>query len=157
MAVRPIPEGYHSVTPYLIVKDAARALEYYKQAFGASELMRHVGPGGKIGHAEIKVGDSVIMLADEFPEVGARSPEAFGGSPVSLLLYVEDVDAVFARALARGAREKRPLKDQFYGDRSGTLVDPFGHAWTVATHTEDVPPDEMQRRADAHMKEQGGA
>jgi PhnB protein len=157
MAVKPVPEGYHTVTPYLIVRDAARAIEYYKESFGASELMRHVSPGGKIGHAEIRIGDSPIMLADEFPEIGAQSPQALGGSPVSLLLYVEDVDALFHRAVAGGARTIKPLEDQFYGDRSGTLIDPFGHIWTLATHKEDVPPEEMQRRSEAWLKEHGSA
>lgn len=152
MAVRPVPEGYHTATPYLIVSDAARALEFYARAFGAKELMRFAAPGGKIGHAEIRIGDSVIMLADEYPEQGYRSPRALGGSPVSLMLYLDDVDARFARALAAGAVQLRPLENQFYGDRTGTLADPFGHVWTLATHVEDVPPDELQRRAEAAMK-----
>lgn len=147
MAVRPIPEGYHSVTPYLIVRGAAAAIEFYKKAFGATELFRMDGPGGKVGHAEIRIGNSPVMLADEHHEIGAVGPEVLGGSPVNLLIYVEDCDAVFTRALAEGAAETRPLKDQFYGDRSGTLTDPFGHSWTVATHKEDVSPEEMQRRA----------
>jgi PhnB protein len=153
MAVKAIPAGYHTATPYLIVDDAARALEFYQRAFGAKELMRFPDPSGKIGHAEIKLGDSVIMLADEFAEMGFRSAKALGGTPVSLLLYVEDVDARFARALAAGARQMRPVENQFYGDRTGTLVDPFGHVWTFATHVEDVGPEELQRRAEAHMKE----
>jgi PhnB protein len=157
MAVKPIPDGYHTATPYLIVHDGVRALDFYQRAFGATELMRMVGPGGKLGHAEIKIGNSPIMLADEFPEMGARSPQALGGSPVSILLYVEDVDARFHQAIAAGAKVVRPLADQFYGDRSGTLEDPFGHKWTIATHKEDVPPAEMQRRAEAFMKKQGGA
>lgn len=155
MAVKPIADGYHSVTPYLIVRGAARAIEYYKQAFGATELFRMDAPGNKIGHAEIKIGDSPVMLADEHPERGAKSPESYGGSPVSLMIYVEDVDTVFTRALAAGGTEKQPLKDQFYGDRSGTLTDPFGHTWTVATHKEDVAPEEMQRRMAAAAKEMG--
>jgi PhnB protein len=154
--VKPIPDGYHTVTPYLIVKDAAGALEFYKKAFGAKELMRLAGPGGKIGHAEVKVGDSPIMLADEHPEVGARSPQSFGGSPVSIVLYVEDVDALTGRAVAAGAKVLRPLKDQFYGDRSATLEDPFGHVWTIATHKEDVSPEEINRRFEAFVKQQGG-
>jgi PhnB protein len=154
MAVKPIPDGYHTVTPYLIVKDAARAIEYYKKAFGATELMRFVIPGDKVGHAEIKIGDSTIMLADEFPEMGARGPESLGGSPVGILLYVADVDARFNQAVAAGATVERPLADQFYGDRSGTLKDPFGHKWTIATHKEDVPPEEMRRRHDAFLKQQ---
>ncbi len=150
MAVKQIPEGYHSVTPYLIIQGATAAIEYYKQAFGAIELMRMPAPGGKIGHAEIKIGDSPIMLADEFPEMGHKSPKTLGGSPVSIMIYVEDVDTVFARAITAGGTEQRPVKDQFYGDRSGTLEDPFGHVWHVATHKEDVPAEEMARRASAH-------
>jgi PhnB protein len=145
----PIPQGYCSITPYLVVKDAARAIEFYKRAFGATEMTRLVAPHGRIGHAELKIGNSVIMLADEFPDGGTRSPGSLGGSPVSLLLYVEDVDAVARRAVAGGARLLCPVKDQFYGDRSGTLVDPFGHQWQVATHKEDVPREEMRRRAAA--------
>jgi PhnB protein len=153
MAVKPVPDGYHTVTPYLIVSNAARALEFYKHAFGATELMRMSAPNGKVGHAEIRIGDSPIMLADEFPEMGARSPQSLGGSPVSILLYVDNVDALFRQALAAGGKEQRPLKDQFYGDRSGTLVDPFGHVWTLATHKEDLSPEEMHRRAEAAMKQ----
>jgi PhnB protein len=151
MATNPVPEGYHTATPYLIVHDAARALDFYQRAFGAKELMRFAAPDGKIGHAEIRIGDSVIMLADEYPDMGYRSPRALGGSPVSILLYVEDVDALFSRALAVGAIQTRALENQFYGDRTGTLTDPFGHVWTLATHVEDVPPDELQRRAAAAM------
>jgi PhnB protein len=147
MAPRPIPEGYHSVTPYLIVTGAASAIEFYKHAFGAKEVMRIPHPDGRVGHAELQIGDSRIMLADEFPEIGARSPMSLGGTPVGIQLYVDDVDAVTARALAAGAKMLRPLKDQFYGDRSGTLNDPFGHQWTISTHKEDVSPEEMQRRA----------
>jgi PhnB protein len=146
---KPIPDGYHSVTPYLIVDDAARALEFYKKAFGAKELMRMPKPNGKIGHAEIKVGDSTIMLADESPEVGARSPRSFGGSPVSIFLYVEDVDTTFAKAVDAGGKVQRPVADQFYGDRMGGIEDPFGHAWCIATHVEDVSPEEMKKRAAA--------
>jgi PhnB protein len=149
MAVQPIPEGYHSVTPYLIVNGAAKALDFYAQALGAEERMRMPGPGGKVMHAEIQIGDSVVMLADEFPEMGARSPQSIGGTPVGICLYVEDVDAVFKRAIAAGAKEERPLVNQFYGDRSGTIIDPFGHKWTIATHVEDVTPEEMGRRAAA--------
>jgi PhnB protein len=143
---RPIPEGYHTATPYLIVKGAASAIEFYKKAFGATELFRMGDPSGKIGHAEIKIGDSPIMLADEVLEMGYRSPQSYGGTPVSLLLYMEDVDARFKQAVAAGATVQKPVQDQFYGDRSGTLVDPFGHVWTLATHQEDVPPEEMQKR-----------
>jgi PhnB protein len=146
MPVSPIPAGYHSVTPYLIVNGAARALPWYVQAFGARELMRLSGPGGKIGHAEIEIGDSHIMLADESLEQDAKSPASFGGSPVTLHLYVHDVDATVARAVKAGAELKRPVEDMFYGDRMGTLLDPFGHTWHIATHIEDVTPDEIERR-----------
>jgi PhnB protein len=149
MAVKPIPDGYHSVTPYLIIGAAAEAIEFYKTAFGAIELMRMPAPGGKIGHAEIKIGDSPIMLADEFPEMGYKSPQTLGGSPVSIMIYVEDVDAVFDQAVGAGAKVQRPVKDQFYGDRMGTLEDPFGHVWHVSTHKEDVSAEEMERRAKA--------
>lgn len=146
MSVQPIPEGYHSLTPYLILDGAAEAIAYYKAAFGATELMRLPMPGGKIGHAELQIGDSRFMLADEFPEMGARGPKSIGGSPVGLCLYLPDVDAAFARAVAAGGTVERPVADQFYGDRAGTLVDPFGHKWTLATHTEDVSAEEMARR-----------
>lgn len=142
---KPIPEGYHSVTPYLVVDDAKAAIDFYKRAFGAQEKFR-MEMGDRIGHAEILIGDSHVMLADEFPEMDHRGPKALGGTPVSLMIYVEDVDKVFPQALAAGAKEQRPLVNQFYGDRSGTLIDPFGHQWTVSTHIEDVPEDEMQRR-----------
>jgi PhnB protein len=144
-----IPEGYHSVTPYLHIRDAARAIEFYKQVFGATEVLRMDTPDGKIGHAEIKIGDSHVMLADECPDMNVRSPEAFGGTPVALLLYVEDVDAVAESAVAAGAKITSPLEDKFYGDRMGQLVDPFGHIWAIATHTEDVSPEELQKRAAA--------
>jgi len=147
--VKPIPEGYHTATPYLIVKDGAGAIEFYKKAFGATELMRMADSSGKIGHAEIKIGDSVIMLADEVTEMGYRSPQSLGGSPVSILLYVEDVDALFSQAVATGAKVQRPVQDQFYGDRIGGVTDPFGHVWYIATHKEDVSPEEMQKRAAA--------
>jgi PhnB protein len=147
VAVKPIPEGYHTLTPYLIVKGAAAALEFYAKALGAQELFRMADPSGKVGHAEMKIGDSPFMLADEFPEMGAVAPPAGGGHSVSFLVYVPDVDAAFARALAAGAKAVRPVQDQFYGDRSGTLEDPFGHQWTLATHVEDVSPEEMERRA----------
>jgi len=152
MATKPIPDGYRTATPYLIIKGAAEAIEFYKRAFGATELLRMADPQGRVGHAEIKIGDSVIMLADEHPAMGYRGPRSLGGSSVSILLYLEDVDAVFERALKAGAKAQRPVVDQFYGDRSGTLEDPFGHVWTVATHVEDVAPEEMQRRAEAAMK-----
>ena len=146
MAVKPVPEGYHTVTPYLVMKGASEAIDFYTKVFGAKEVVRMDGPGGSIGHAEIMIGDSFIMLADESPEMGFQGPEAVGGTPVSLVIYIEDVDAVFARALAAGATEKKPLKDQFYGDRSGTITDPFGHVWTISTHKEDVSPEEMDKR-----------
>jgi len=144
--VKPIPENYHTVTPYLIVNNAVGAIEFYKKIFGATELMRMPMPDGRLGHAELKIGDSTVMLADEFPEANAHSPLSIGGSPVSMLLYVEDVDAVFADAVAAGSKVLKPIQDQFYGDRTGTLTDPFGHQWTIATHKEDVSPEEMKRR-----------
>ncbi len=148
MPVKAIPEGYHSVTPYLIIKGAASALDFYKKAFGATEMFRMPDASGKlVGHAEIKIGDSHIMLADEYPEMGYRSPQSLGGTPVSILLYVDDVDATIPRAVAAGAKLVQPIKDQFYGDRSGTLHDPFGHVWTVATHKKDVSPEEMMEHA----------
>jgi PhnB protein len=153
---KPIPEGYHSVTPYLIIKGATQAIDFYKKAFGATELFRMPAPEGKIGHAEIKIGDSPIMLADEFPEMGHKSPQTLGGSPISIMIYVTDVDTVFNQAIAAGGKEQRPVKDQFYGDRSGTLEDPFGHVWHVATHKEDVSPEEMERRMKTHTAASGG-
>lgn len=152
MAVKPIPDGYHTATPYLIVNDGAKAIEFYKKAFGASELMRMLGPDGRVGHAEIKIGDSPIMLADEFPDMGFKSPKTLGGCAISLMLYLPDVDARVKQAIAAGATIVRPLQDQFYGDRSATLMDPFGHIWTISTHIEDVPPGEMHRRSEEFMK-----
>ena len=152
MATKPIPDGYRTATPYLIIKGAAEAIEFYKRAFGATELLRMADAQGRVGHAEIKIGDSVIMLADEHPAMGYRGPRSLGGSSVSILLYLAEVDAVFERAVRAGAKAQRPVADQFYGDRSGTLEDPFGHVWTVATNVEDVLPEEMQRRAEAAMK-----
>ena len=154
MTAQTVPQGYHTATAYLIVQGAADAIEFYKNALGARELMRMADPGGKIAHAEIQIGDSPIMLADEFPEMGFRGPKSLGGSAVSILLYVEDVDQAFARAIAAGATVLRPVQDQFYGDRSGTLTDPFGHVWTIATHKEDVDPEEMERRFQALTKQQ---
>jgi PhnB protein len=144
--VQSIPTGYHTVTPYLIVRNAAAALDFYKKAFGAVELMRFPGPGGKLMHAEMKIGDSPMMLADEMPEEGHVGPQTLGGAAVSLMLYVENVDARFAQAIAAGATVKRAVADQFYGDRTGTLADPFGHVWSLATHKEDVSMEEIHRR-----------
>jgi PhnB protein len=149
MTVKAKPDGYHSVTPYLIAKDAGEAIDYYKKVFGAQELFRLSGPDGKVGHAELKIGDSVVMLADENPGMGSLSPQTIGGSPVMLVLYVDNVDEVIPRAVAAGAKIVRPVADQFYGDRTGGIVDPYGHHWHLATHKEDVPPDEMKRRAEA--------
>ncbi len=151
MKTNSIPEGYHSVTPYLTVRDANRAIAFYEQAFGAEERFRMDAPDGKVVHAEIAIGDSTIMLADEMPEWGNQSPQSLGGVSSGLMIYVEDVDEQFRRAIEAGATEKSPVQDHFYGDRSGTLIDPFGHVWTLATHQEDVPPEEMQRRFEALM------
>lgn len=149
MAVKYIPDGYHTATPYLVIKGAARALDFYKKAFGATELMRMPDSDGKIGHAEIKIGNSPIMLADEFPDRGYKSPQSIGGTPVSIMLYVENVDKTVERAVAEGAKITKAVEDQFYGDRNGTISDPFGHVWTISTHVEDVTPAEMQRRIEA--------
>jgi len=146
MPIQPIPAGYHSVTPYLIIRGAARALDFYKAAFGAVELFRLPMPGDKIGHAEIRIGDSPIMLADESPEANASSPDALGGTCVGLMIYVEDADAMTAQAVSAGATILRPIQNQFYGDRSATVIDPFGHKWTIATHIEDVSSEEIDRR-----------
>jgi len=146
MAVKPIPDGYPRVSPYLVVDGAQKAIEFYATVLGATERMRMPGPDGRLGHAEIEVGDSIIMLADEYPDMGAKAPAAYGGSPVSVMVYVEDVDATVNRATEAGATVVRPLENQFYGDRSATFDDPFGHRWTIATHVEDVSPEEMGRR-----------
>ncbi len=145
--VNPIPDGYPRVTPYLIVDGADAAIDFYKSVLGASERMRMEGPDGRIGHAELELGDSVIMLADEHPEMDIRGPKTVGGTPVSLHVYVEDVDAVFERAIGSGARALHPVEDKFYGDRLGSFEDPFGHHWNVASHVEDISPDEMSKRA----------
>ena len=145
--VKSIPEGYHTATPYMICKPAAEAIEFYKKAFGAVEVMRMAGPDGRIGHAEIKIGDSHIMLADEHPEMSIYSARHYGGSPVSVLLYVDNADATVSAAVAAGAKITRPLKDEFYGDRAGNIVDPFGHQWYIHTHIKDVSPEEMQNAA----------
>jgi PhnB protein len=149
MPVKPIPDGYHSVTPYLIVKGAAQAIDFYEAAFGATEVYRMAGPGGKVGHAEIMIGSSRVMLADEHPERGAVAPARGVPRSVTYLLYVPDVDARFAKAISLGATQVRPPADQFYGDRTGVLEDPFGHVWVLATHQEDLTSDELERRAQA--------
>ena len=145
MAVNYIPDGYHTVTAYLMVDDAARALDFYRDAFGAEELFR-LPMGDKIGHAEIMIGDTHLMLADEFPDMGALGPNSRGGPTASFMIYVPDADAAYDRAVKAGARADRPLKNEFWGDRIGTVIDPFGHKWSLATHVEEVPPEEMQRR-----------
>ena len=157
MAVKPIPEAYHTVTPYLIIEGAAEAIEFYKQAFGAKELFRFAAPGGKIGHAEIKIGDSPIMLADAYPDMGYNGPKSLGGSPVSLMIYVENVDTVFSQAVQAGATVKEAVSDKFSGDRIGSLIDPFGHVWHVSTHKEDVSLEEMEKRAKAASAGSSGA
>jgi len=150
--VKPVPDGYHHITPYLVIQDAAAAIDFYKKVFGATELFRMTQPDGRVGHAELKIGDSVFMLADEFPEMQTVGPKTLGNTPVGLHLYVEDADATFNHALSLGAKVKKPMADQFYGDRSGTIEDPFGHKWTIATHKEDVSPEEMKRRMAAIAK-----
>ena len=152
--VKPIPDGYPRVTPYLVVAGAADAIDFYSRVLGAEERMRMDGPDGKVGHAELQIGDSVIMLADEFPDMQAVGPKTVGGTPVSIHVYVEDVDKTFEQAVKAGAKELQPLENKFYGDRSATFEDPFGHQWTVSTHVEDIPPDEMAKRAAAMA--QGG-
>jgi PhnB protein len=155
MPVKPIPDGYRGVTPYLCIKGAAEAIAFYQRAFGAVELFRLVAPGGKIGHAEIKIGDSPVMLADPCEEENFRSSQSLGGSPVGLHVYVADVDAVFAQAVVAGAKALKPVQDQFYGDRTGTLQDPFGHLWFLATRKEDLTPEEINRRFEALFKRSG--
>jgi len=150
-AVRPIPEGYPRVTPYLAIDGAAAAIDFYTAVLDAKERMRMPAPEGKIGHAELEIGESIIMLSDEFPDMGNRAPKSVGGSPVSIMVYVEDVDATFAKALANGATELRAVENQFYGDRTGSFEDPFGHLWHVATHVEDVSPEEMEKRMAEQM------
>jgi PhnB protein len=150
--VKPIPEGHHAVTPYLSIKGAANAIEFYKKAFGAREVMRMAQPDGRLRHAELQIGDSRIMVADEFPDLNFRGPHSIGGTPVHLHLYVDDVDTVVNRAVAAGAKILRPVQDQFYGDRSGSLADPHGHVWHVATHKEDLSMEELQKRAAAQPK-----
>ncbi|TWT34983.1 Glyoxalase-like domain protein [Thalassoglobus neptunius] len=151
MSVKPVPDGYHAVQAYLIVQNATEAIEWYKEVFGTEEQMRLTGPGGSVGHAELQIGDSVVMLASEFPDMEVYAPEHFNGSPISMAIYLEDVDTVYQRAIDAGATAKRPVQDQFYGDRSGMIVDPFGHSWSLATHIEDVTPEEVQKRFDQMM------
>ena len=153
MPVSHVPTGYHSIVPYITVRGAAKAIEFYKAAFGATEVMRFDGPGGTVAHAEIEVGGSRVMLGDEMPEWGNRGPQTLGGASGGLMVYLPDVDAAFAKAVAAGATAFKPVTDQFYGDRSGTVTDPFGHVWTLATHIEDVSVAEMQRRCAEMMKQ----
>ena len=155
--VKPIPEGYHSITPYLFVKGAVAAIDFYKSVFGATEVVRMMGPNGKVMHAELKIGDSIVMLADENPQTGVMSPQTVGGYSVGLHVYVEDVDAVIHKAVENGAKPLHPIKNQFYGDRSGSLLDPFGHMWSVATHVEDVSPEEMRKRMTAATSQTAGS
>jgi PhnB protein len=154
--VKPIPEGYHSVTPYLILDGAADAIDFYTKVFGATERIRMDMPGGKIGHAEVQIGDSVVMLADEMVDMGYRGPKTLGGSPVTIHTYVDDCDAVIAAAVAAGATVTQETENRFYGDRSGQVKDPWGHVWNIGTHIEDVPPEEMIKRGEAFAAEQGG-
>jgi PhnB protein len=153
MPVSHIPAGYHTITPYITVRGGVKALEFYKQAFGATEIMRFQAPDGSIAHAEIEIGGSRVMLGDEMPAWGNRGPETLGGASGGLMIYLPNVDAAFARAIAAGAKEFKPVQDQFYGDRSGTVIDPFGHVWTLSTHIEDVSMDEMHRRCAKLMKQ----
>jgi PhnB protein len=151
--VKAVPEGYHSVTPYLSIDGAAQAIQFYQKAFGAKELLRMPAPNGRIGHAELRIGDSIIMLADEEPSMGSFGPKSVGGTPVTLMIYLENVDEVFDQAVIAGAKVLKPLKDQFYGDRSANLEDPFGHKWIISTHIEDVSPAEMDKRMKALMEQ----
>lgn len=151
MPPKPVPEGYHTVTPYLAVEDAAAAIEYYKKAFGAKERVRMDTPDGKIGHAELEIGDSLVMLSDPFPQASTKPPKQLGGTSASVFLYVEDVDSVVQDAIDAGATVTMPVENQFWGDRFGSVTDPFGHLWSIATHVEDVPPEEMAERAKAAM------
>ncbi len=155
--VKPIPQGYHSVTPYLFIKGAASAIDYYKKVFGAEERVRMPGPDGRVMHAELQIGDSIVMLADENLQIGAKSPQTIGGTSSSLHVYVQDVDTIAQKAVDAGGQLVRPVKNQFYGDRSGTLIDPFGHMWSVATHIEDVSPEEMKKRMDKAMSQSANA
>jgi PhnB protein len=146
MAVKPIPDGYPRVIPYLVVDGASNAIDFYTKVLGAKEEVRMGGPDGKVGHAELRIGDSVVMLADAFPGMGMQDPESIGGTPVSIVVYVEDVDTIFAAGLAAGAKEVEAVENKFYGDRAGTFDDPFGHRWNIMTHVEDVSPEEMEKR-----------
>ena len=157
MAVRPIPEGYHTLTPYLAVEDAARAIEFYKDAFGAEEIHRMPGPDGSIAHAELQIGDSKLMLSDPFPQSNVRPPSERGGPTASVFMYVDDADAVFEQAQTAGATVSMPLEDMFWGDRFGSLTDPFGHIWSIATHKEDLSEEEMAERSKAAMAEMAGS
>jgi PhnB protein len=150
--VKPIPEGYHTATPYLVLHDAARAIDFYKRAFNATERVRMDGPNGKVGHAELQIGDSIIMLGEEMPGTSNRSPQALGGSSVGIFLYVKDVDAAFQKAVDAGAKVEQPVQDMFWGDRYGKLTDPFGHSWSMATHKEDVAPADMKKRMQAQVE-----
>ena len=156
MAVKPVPEGYHTLSAYLAVVDADQAIDYYKKAFGAKERVRMEAPGGAVGHAELEIGDSVVMLSDPFPQSSTKPPKELGGSTASVFMYVEDVDAVVKQAVDEGATVLMEVEDQFWGDRFGTVQDPFGHSWSIATHVEDVPPEEMAERAKAAMAEMSG-
>ena len=153
MAVRAIPEGYHTITPNIVVRDARKAIDFYKKAFGAEEIMSMPGPGGKIMHAEIRIGNSRVMLADDMPEFGCKSPQALGGSPVSFYVYVENVDAAWKRAVDAGAKAGMPLSDMFWGDRTGKLEDPFGHSWNLAQHIKDLTPDQINKGQEEFMKQ----
>jgi PhnB protein len=155
--IKTVPEGYRSLTPFLFIKGAAAAIEFYKNVFGATERMRMPGPEGRVMHAELQIGDSILMLADESPQMGALSPQTIGGSGSLISVYVADVDAAVAKAVAGGAKIVRPVKEQFYGDRTGGIIDPYGHIWSVATHVEDVSPEEMRKRAAAAMSQSAGA
>jgi PhnB protein len=154
---QPIPQGYHTITPYLAVDDAAKAIDYYKRAFGAKERLRMDAPGGKIGHAELEIGDSLVMVSDPFPQSSTKPPSQLGGTSGSVFMYVEDVDSVVQDAIDAGATVTMPVEDMFWGDRFGTVQDPFGHQWSIATHVEDVPPEEMAERAKAAMAEMGSS
>lgn len=155
--VKPIPEGYHTVTPYLTVHDCAKAIDFYKRAFDATEVYRMAGPPGKIAHAELQIGDSRVMLSDDMPGSDCRSPQLLGGTTANIFLYVKDVDSVYNKAVSAGAKSVAPLADMFWGDRYGRLADPYGHSWSLATHKEDVAPDEMKKRTEAQMAKMAAA